>query len=181
MSLRALTEADLMMILAWRNAPAVRASMYSAREITEEEHRNWFARSQSDPAARWFVHCADDGAPRGVVYFTDFRPVNRSSFWGFYAAPDAPPGTGTRLGIDALDEAFGPMALHKLNAEVLGSNRRSLDFHRKLGFQDEGLFRDFHRVDDHFVDVARFGMLASEWSAHRSSLVAGARQRGMVL
>ncbi|WP_295401251.1 GNAT family N-acetyltransferase [uncultured Thiocystis sp.] len=92
-----LTEDDLELILPWRNAPAVRRNMYSHHEITPDEHRAWFQRMCQDPAMRWYLARDSHGTPTGVVYFTDLDPGQGSAFWGFYARPDATPGTGTRI------------------------------------------------------------------------------------
>lgn len=163
MHIRKLTEVDLPLVLSWRNAPEVRKYMYSSKEISEAEHRAWFSVMNSDPQARWYLHQDENDKPDGVVYFTQYRPDNSSSFWGFYVAPNAPAGTGTKLGLDALNEAFHVLGLHKLNAEVLKTNQPSLRFHEKLGFSCEGIFRDYHFNGKHFVDVVRFGILKTEW------------------
>lgn len=170
MSLRKLTEADLSLTLFWRNALEVRQNMYSVHEISEMEHRAWFSRMENDEQSRWFIHQDENGNPDGVVYFTQYRPENHSSFWGFYVAPDAPAGTGTKLGLDALDEAFNTLNLHKLNAEVLSTNERSLHFHDKLGFHREGFFRDYHFNGESHLNVVRLGILQSEWSKKRSEI-----------
>lgn len=163
MALRLLTEADLLPVLAWRNAPEVRKHMYSSNEIREQEHRAWFQQMRTDASVRWYIHENAEGISDGVAYFTQYSQINRSAFWGFYMSPQAKPGMGTSLGIDALDQAFSGLNLHKLNSEVLSSNLRSLRFHEKLGFRNEGVFRDFHFDGNHYVDVVRYGMLASEW------------------
>lgn len=175
MPLRSLTEDDLPRILVWRNAPAVRLNSFTSREISEAEHRKWFASMTHDPTSRWYVYESNEGVPSGVVALNDYRPANRSSFWGFYTAPDAEPGTGTRLGIAALDEAFDALGLHKLNAEVLARNERSLRFHQKLGFSREGLFRESHFDGQRYVDVVRFGILDVEWHRRRSGLAQAIR------
>ena len=167
MHLRILTEADLPLILAWRNATEVRRFMYSQHKISESEHLAWFSRIKHDLQARWYLHHDENNKPDGVVYFTQYRPENQSSFWGFYVAPKSPAGTGTKLGLDALNEAFCLLGLHKLNAEVLATNKLSLIFHEKLGFCAEGRFRDYHFNGKSFIDVIRFGILKSEWSENR--------------
>jgi len=167
MPLRKLTEDDLPLILIWRNAQGVRENMYSTQEISAADHRAWFSRMKHDLQARWYLHQGENDKPDGVVYFTQYRPENHSSFWGFYAAPDAPAGTGTKLGLDALNEAFYVLGLHKLNAEVLTTNERSLRFHEKMGFCVEGRFRDYHFNGEYFIDVIRLGILESEWSENR--------------
>ena len=168
MSLRKLTENDLALILTWRNNPEVRHLMYSNHEISEEEHREWFACMEREQQSLWYIHEDEEGTLDGVVYFTQYQPENRSAFWGFYVDPDLPAGTGTKLGVDALNEAFNVLSLHKLNTEVLSVNERSLHFHIKLGFSSEGVFRDYHFNGENFIDVIRFGMLKSEWMEKRS-------------
>ncbi len=170
MPLRPLAEKDLPLIRAWTNAPEVRRNMYSKHEITEAAHQSWFARLKDDDQSRWFIHENVAGQPDGVVYFTQLQPANGSAFWGFCAAPGALPGSGTRLGLDALDKAFSDLGLHKLNAEVFTSNEASLRFQNKLGFKEEGLFRDFHFDGESYIDVVRLGILAKEWSAKREEI-----------
>jgi UDP-4-amino-4,6-dideoxy-N-acetyl-beta-L-altrosamine N-acetyltransferase len=170
MNLRKLTEDDLSLILVWRNAPEVRKSMYTTQEISEADHRAWFSRMKHDLQACWYLHQGENDKPDGVAYFTQYRPENQSSFWGFYTVPGAPAGTGTKLALDALNEAFYVLDLHKLNAEVLITNERSLRFHKKLGFCVEGRFRDYHFNGERFIDVIRLGILKSEWSENRTKI-----------
>lgn len=167
MSLRKLTEDDLPLVLTWRNNLEVRRFMYNNHEISETEHRSWFVHMDNDPQSLWFIQQDENDESDGVVYFTQYQPENRSSFWGFYTAPDTPAGTDTKLGLDALDKAFNELNLHKLNAEVLSSNERSLRFHDKLGFHREGIFRDSLYDGQKYDDVIRFGILKSEWQEKR--------------
>ncbi len=178
MSLRLLAEADLPLMLAWRNAPEIRFNMYSSREIGETEHRAWFVHMQEDPQLRWHIHLNEDGAPDGVVYFTQYQPQQASAFWGFYLGEHRGSGAGLRLGMDGLDEAFGSLGLHKLNADVIAPNKRSLRFHERLGFRREGFFREHHFDGEKRIDVVRFGMLADEWVVRRPTLVAALAQGG---
>ncbi|MFJ1340580.1 UDP-4-amino-4,6-dideoxy-N-acetyl-beta-L-altrosamine N-acetyltransferase [Pseudomonas caricapapayae] len=170
MALRTLSENDLFLILNWRNAPAVRMSMYSTNEISDEEHRAWFARMQTNQTSLWYLYENEQGHPDGVVYFTNLQEKNRSAFWGFYTNPFALPGTGTKLGRDAMNEAFSVKHLHKLNSEVLISNTKSIKLHHRLGFRQEGLFKDHHLTDSGYIDVVRLGMLSSEWLDTRASV-----------
>ncbi|MEA3641705.1 MAG: UDP-4-amino-4,6-dideoxy-N-acetyl-beta-L-altrosamine N-acetyltransferase [Lamprobacter sp.] len=119
MTLHPLTEADLELILPWRNTPAVRRAMVSQHEISLDEHCTWFQRLRQDPSRRWYLYQDDSGTAQGVVYFTDLDPAQGTAFWGFYARPEAPAGTGLQILFAALDTAFGELALHKLSGEVL--------------------------------------------------------------
>jgi UDP-4-amino-4,6-dideoxy-N-acetyl-beta-L-altrosamine N-acetyltransferase len=170
--LRPLEESDLQLILSWRNAPTVRQEMYSQHEISLEEHITWFQRMQADSSRRWYLYLDRSLVPLGVVYFTGLNQTSGNVFWGFYTKPEATPGTGIRISLEALHEAFDELGLHKLNAEVFSSNQRSLDMHKKVGFQEEGRFREqFFNGNEH-IDVIRLGMLASEWPNSRQALQA---------
>lgn len=170
MPLLELAEAHLDLVLEWRNSPTVRNGMFSNKVISHSEHLAWFSRISADDSCFWFLHTDKTGTPDGVVNFTTYRPAHRDAFWGFYKNPASPSGTGTALGIEALDWAFGTLALHKLNAEVLSTNTRSQRFHEKLGFTLEGKIRDSHLLDSVYLDVWRYGILVKEWREHRSAL-----------
>jgi UDP-4-amino-4,6-dideoxy-N-acetyl-beta-L-altrosamine N-acetyltransferase len=168
--LRPLEESDLELILHWRNAPAVRQAMYSQHKISMVEHQAWYQRKKVDASAQWFLYLDQSDVPRGVVYFTAIDAQQRSAFWGFYASPEAALGTGVRMSLDALNLAFGELCLSKLSAEALTTNSRSLKMHKKVGFTEEGCFREQFFDGEKRVNVIRLGMLAGEWLSKREVL-----------
>jgi len=168
-ALRALTVDDLGLILPWRNATHVRLNMFTQHVISQDEHLAWFHRIAVDDAARWLIF-DENGRPSGVVYFTGIRHDSANAFWGFYAMPDPPPGIGRRIEREALDYAFQVLKLHKLNCEVLSVNQLVINQHKRFGFTQEGLFRDYVYTADRFQDVVRFGMLAEEWERKKGEL-----------
>lgn len=163
MTLREIGENDLELMLRWRNHPSVRSSMFSQSIIELEQHRLWFERESKKIDSVWLLFIDESNTPRGVVYFTEMNLVSRNAFWGFYAAPDAPSGTGTRMGREALTYYFNDLEFHKLNAQVLDSNERSYHFHRKLGFQVEGVLRDNYFGPSGYEDITYFGIIDCEW------------------
>jgi len=169
--LRPLDESDLELILSWRNAPTVRQAMFNQHEISWDEHQAWFRSVQMDESKIWFLYLNQNNEASGVVYFTNFDALQRSAFWGFYASLGATPGTGLRMSLDALDKAFNELGLEKLNAEVLATNLRSLDMHKKVGFAQEGFFREHFYNGEKRVDVMRLAILLSEWPQNRAVLV----------
>ncbi len=161
-SLVPLTESDLDRVLGWRNHPGVRRYMYSRHEIAPEEHRAWFERCQRDLDTHLLLFLLD-GVPCGFVNFTQIRHTPVAD-WGFYLAPDSPKGAGWRLGKAALDHGFGPLRLHKVCGEALAFNQRSIRFHSRLGFREEGILVDQHYDGQAYHAVHRFVMLANDWS-----------------
>jgi UDP-4-amino-4,6-dideoxy-N-acetyl-beta-L-altrosamine N-acetyltransferase len=172
MPLESLREADLELILTWRNAPAVRRAMYSHHEISLEEHRAWFQQLGHDSSRRWCLFRDQTGIPQGVVYFTDIDLVQSTAFWGFYASPRAPFGTGLAMALEALDFGFFDLGLYKLSGEALASNGLVLNLNRVIGFAEEGRFKDHHYDGGGRVDIVRFGLLARDWPERRERLQA---------
>lgn len=154
-------ECDLELVLSWRNHPEVRRYMYTKHEISLEEHTRWFAHVAQDPERHLLVF--EIGAtPLGFINIHQIAPGGIAD-WGFYAAPNAPKGTGRSLGQAALKYAFKTMGLHKLCGQALAFNERSIRFHLNLGFQREGALRQQHFDGQVYHDVICFGLLANEW------------------
>ncbi|WAB92587.1 UDP-4-amino-4,6-dideoxy-N-acetyl-beta-L-altrosamine N-acetyltransferase [Pseudomonas citronellolis] len=164
--LRKITDNELELMLSWRNAPNVRANMYTRHEISLEEHRRWWDRIRLDPQHQYLMF-EDADTPLGIVAFVNIDKLNGNSSWAFYASPEAPKGTGSKMEFLALEYAFEELSLHKLHCEVLDFNTAVIRLHKKFGFTVEGILRQHHYIDSRFADVYRLGLLSDEWNTHR--------------
>lgn len=169
MSLRTIERSDLEIILINRNHPDIRKCMFDSNPISQENHEAWFSRISMDTTKRSFVF-EEQGEIRGIVNFTKLDSL-RGAEWGFYTFPSSSKGTGTRLGIAAIDKYFLEFGGRKLNAEVLATNPRSISFHLKLGFLEEGKIRGAHFLNNQYLDIHLFGIFKDEWLLHRRSLI----------
>ncbi|SFM81877.1 UDP-4-amino-4,6-dideoxy-N-acetyl-beta-L-altrosamine N-acetyltransferase [Marinobacter pelagius] len=170
-SLRPIRDSELELMLSWRNEPSVRQNMYTTHEIGLEEHLAWWATTKDSPRHRYFMY-EYEGRPAGIVGFTGIDRGNQNASWAFYASPEAPKGSGSRMEVLALDYAFGELGLHKLSCEVLAFNTSVIRLHEKFGFQVEGVLRDQHKRGDEFIDVYRLGLLCREWADARDEMIA---------
>lgn len=168
--LRGIKQQELELMLGWRNAPNVRANMYTRHEISMDEHLAWWARTQQRDDQRYFMYEADE-IPLGIVGFNGIDRTGENSSWAFYASPEAPKGTGSKMEFLALDCAFDELGLHKLHCEVLAFNAPVIKLHQKFGFSVEGILREHHKIDEDFVDIYRLGLLASEWTEKRADML----------
>ena len=166
--LRSVNDDDLDLMLRWRNAPNVRQNMYSQDEIARADHLAWWERIKNSDHDAYFMF-EHDGVPLGVVSFNEIDLKNSCASWAFYASPDAPKGTGSRMETMALEYVFSVLKLNKLNCEVLESNTPVVGLHKKFGFEEEGFFRDHRRVGTEFVNVRRLAMRATQWAKLRSN------------
>lgn len=168
--LRNIQPKELELMLFWRNSPSVRNNMYTRHEISLPEHLAWWEQVK-DRSDQYYFMYERHGVLLGVVGFNGIDSVNKNSSWAFYAAPEAPKGTGSRMGFLALEHAFYSMLLHKLCGEALSFNTASINLHQKLGFKVEGILRQQHWLDGAFTDVYRMGLLAHEWNDIRAEML----------
>lgn len=159
--IRAVVDVDLPMLLSWRNHEDVRRFMFTQHKISLEEHRNWFAKASVDAARRLLI-VEDMSGPLGYVQFSQVKPGGVAD-WGFYARPDAPKGSGRKLGQMALNHAFDELKLHKVCGQAIESNAASIAFHKRLGFAQEGVLRDQQCIAGYYHSLVCFGLLAHEW------------------
>lgn len=160
-TVRALTDDDLPMVLTWRNHPAVRGFMLTQHEISLEEHRQWFERMKLDKSQQKLI-VMDGTVPLGFVQFNSVSQGGIAD-WGFYVRPDAPSGSGSKLGKAALKHGYNVLGLHKVCGQAIESNAASIAFHQKMGFRVEGRLRDQQRMLDSYYTLVCFGLLAREW------------------
>ena len=158
---RKMDAADLEQVLEWRNHPDVRKYMYTQHEITLEEHTQWFQSTVGD-SQRHLLIFEKNKKPLGFVNITEIKKGGIAD-WGFYLSPQAPRGTGLALGIQALNYAFYEANFNKVCGQALGFNERSIAFHLKLGFEQEGILRDQHFDGKNYHNVVCFGLLANQW------------------
>lgn len=160
-SIRLMTDQDLELVRQWRNHPGVRAFMYTQHEITYEEHKSWYESCSEDENKNLLIFQIDDN-PMGFVNVSKLS-LGDIANWGFYVAPGAPRGTGSKLGRAALDHAFGTLGLHKICGQALSFNERSKRFHKSLGFRQEGILREHNFDGKEYYDIVCFGLLGYEW------------------
>lgn len=158
---RKMEMSELERVLEWRNHPDVRKYMYTQHKISLEEHSKWFQTASCDDKRHLLIF-ENIEEPLGFINITEVKHGGIAD-WGFYLSPDAPKGTGQALGKSALDYAFQKAGFYKVCGQALGFNQRSIDFHLKLDFKQEGILRDQHFDGQNYHDVVCFGLLASEW------------------
>ena len=90
-----------------------------------DEHLRWFERAEGN-ANRHLLMFEKDGTPSGFVAF-HIDSTGETADWGFYAAPEAPKGTGRILGQTAVQYAFFKLKIRKLRGQTLARNYSSID------------------------------------------------------
>jgi ribosomal-protein-alanine N-acetyltransferase len=142
----------------WSRAPMV--------EIAEAEAmlarvRSYYA--DRPVAAQWGVALRETDEVIGTVSLFQINVANARAELGFVLGREHWGRGYAREAVSrALDFAFGPLGLARLEADVDPHNARSLKLVESLGFVREGLARERWRVGGEVQDAVLLGLLARE-------------------
>ena len=78
-----------------------------------------------------------------------------------------------------IDHAFGPLGLHRIEADADPRNVRSLSLLESLGFTREGRQRERYLAGGERQDAVLYGLLESEWRRERAGEDASEPGRGV--
>jgi ribosomal-protein-alanine N-acetyltransferase len=153
-----------------------------ARE-SRELHRPWtypperadqfddlFARSRRDDFVCLVAVAVDDGAIAGVFTISQIvRGAFQSAYLGYYAnARHAGQGMMREAMEQVLDHALGPLALHRLEANIQPGNGPSIALARGAGFRLEGFSPRYLLIGGQWRDHERYAITADERAAQKS-------------
>lgn len=173
---KAVSHADSDTLWHWRNRPAVRQFMYTQHEISHDEHKAWFSHMLANTHRYFYIVYkrvdSQPDTPLGVVNL-DLNSDNRTSAtWAFYAAPDAPRGSGALMEFGALSLAFETLGVTQLNCEVLSHNQGVVRLHQRFGFREtpQSRQRTFSLPEGKTVEIVCLSLSADEWQQGASAL-----------
>ena len=86
--------------------------------------------------------------------------IGEREYWG--------QGYGTEAAGLALDFAFQELNLHRVQATVFRYNQRSVAMCERLGFQQEGVYREFIHRDGKRHDMLLYGLLRHEYRTQQT-------------
>lgn len=166
--LRNVEESDLDDMLEWRNSPDVRSMMFTKHEITSAEHLAWWEREQLRSDVMHLIY-EFRGSKCGVLSFTQINLEKRTASWAFYASPDAPQGSGSRMEFLMLEEAFSQLGLKRLDCVVLEVNEKVRKLHERFGFSASDKARPVSTSEQSGEPIYSLSLHNDEWQEQRVS------------
>lgn len=130
-----------------------------------------FARSQRDDFVCLLTVLSDDPAAIAGVFTISqiVRGAFQSAYLGYYAhAAHARRGLMREAMEQLLDHAFGPLALHRIEANIQPGNRPSVALARGAGFRLEGFSPRYLLIGGRWRDHERYAITADERAAQKS-------------
>jgi UDP-4-amino-4,6-dideoxy-N-acetyl-beta-L-altrosamine N-acetyltransferase len=170
-TLRPATIGDLEKLLEWRNSERVLSTSFSGKRMTAEDLKRWADLEGRDHKVQRLVWTRDDSV-LGVLTFSEIDIRHLTAHWGFYIGDETQsPGSGTRLAYCGMEYGFRRLKLRKVMAEILVTNTKSIYVHAKLGFLQEGRFREHVFTRGEYRDVLIYALFVDDWvQLHRDRL-----------
>lgn len=170
-AIRLLRPADQDELIALNQASRGLHGDWVAPPTTPDQFATQLERSRRDDMRSIMVCERAGGAIIGVVNLSQiFYGPFQNAYMGYYGGqPTAERGLMTEgVGL-VLDYAFGPLALHRVEANIQPENTRSIALVRRLGFTREGYSPRYLFIAGAWRDHERWAMLAEDWAARRMS------------
>lgn len=144
------------------NHPRVRPTVFQKSPLNREQEREWVD-SLGEAEGFHFLVCGD-GSPAGIAGLNDpVEPWGLAEV-GYMVHPDQwNQGYATDAVRELCGYAFTERRYNKVTARAYETNPASRRVLEKVGFIEEGVFRQEAFVDGGFVDIYRYGLLAEEW------------------
>ncbi len=158
--LRKLAVDDAEGMLEWMHDPSVSsvfAQDFQSMSIVDVEQ--FIASAYDDPVSLHLAIAGEDGEYLGTISLKSIDKENGNAEYAISTRSKAHgSGIARRATEDLLDFAFNVLGLHRVYLDVKESNGRAVSFYRKIGFVEEGCFREHLRDGDRFESLLWFAM-----------------------
>lgn len=163
--LRPITLNDTDLIITWRNNKNVKKNFIFRDNFTREMHEKWMREQvATGNVIQYLIEEKQTNEPIGSVYLRDIDYKNSSAEFGIFIGKDSCRGKGygteaTQLFVDNALKKFG---LHRIFLRVLATNTCAISTYSKVGFIQEGRFKDMVFLDNHYIDVIFMAIVDEE-------------------
>jgi ribosomal-protein-alanine N-acetyltransferase len=142
---------------------------YISMPTTEEAFAAYVRRNESDSRAMFLACRREDGAIVGFLNISEIiRGGLQQGFIGYGGVAEyggqGYMGEAMQL---VLAHAFGPLRLHRLEANIQPGNEASIALARRAGFVKEGFSERYLKIGGRWRDHERWAINAELWRARR--------------
>lgn len=161
-TLRPIDRKDTDKIIYWRNQSFVRERFIYQEPFTKESHEKWLKQMVNTGRVQQFIICSKCSEneqrkilPIGSIYLKDIDLRNGKAEFGIFIGEKKSlgKGYGTEAAKILLNYAFQDLKLHKVMLRVFASNKRALKCYKKVGFEEEGYFKDEVKIQNKYQDI----------------------------
>ncbi len=140
--------------LAAANASKSLHRPWVSAPLDEEEFAGYIQRSQRSDSAFYWIRRRDNNRLAGVIHLSQmFHGFFCSAYAGFYSFTGQDGRGFMTEGLKlVLREAFGPLGLHRVEANIQPGNARSIALVKRVGFIKEGFSPNYLRINEEWRD-----------------------------
>ena len=136
---------------------------------TPEEYAVYLAKAREERRRYFFARLRDGG---DIVGYLNLGEIIRGSLDQAFLGYGAIAGhEGRGLMSEAMQlvlrEAFGPLRLHRIEANIQPGNRASIALAQRNGFRLEGFSPRYLKINGRWRDHERWAITAEQWRAFR--------------
>lgn len=140
----------------------------TARDAFRARVKAYWRETRSGTALPLFVFRGDAALVGGVTLANIRYGASRSALMGYWiGAPFVRQGYGLAATLAVLTHAFETMGLNRIEAACQPENFGSIALLRRAGFAEEGLARDYLKINERWRDHVLFALTASAF--HRQA------------
>lgn len=147
----------------WRNQEHVKKYMYNQHDISIQEHINYIEKLRNDKNKGLYIIYANADIIGVFQYSINSRGNYLES--GNYLTDEKYMGCGYGVIIlyMLIEIAFKYLKVNKVYSEILGTNKKVISMHKKMGIIQEGLLRNQIILNGQYCDIYQFGIFENEW------------------
>lgn len=162
--LRPICAEDTANIIQWRNAPHVRAMLYTQEELTAEQHEKWLqTKVYSGQCVQFVIVARQENVAIGTTFLKNIDVAAGRAEFGIFIGEPAYLGRG--MGSEAtamiVIHGFTGLALQEIYLSVLESNVAAVATYKKLGFRETGREPKGYKRDGVYYPVLTMSMASS--------------------
>lgn len=168
-SLRTVEAEDADVVQRAYNEPDFGEGFLIETPSNRDEIEDRIERTTQEDDSVYLLVCIDDEVVGGV----SLRDVRHDhAMLAYWTLPEH---RGNGYVVEAatllMDHAFDAMGMHRVYAWIVSGNEASEAVLDRLGFTQEGTYREHVFKDGDYRDTEHFGLLAEEWADARSDSV----------
>lgn len=143
-------------ILRWRNTSEIRRNFIYQETLTFEDHISWLENMVATKKVVQFI-IIEKGTSQaiGSVFLRDIDLKNQKAEYGIFIGEVSAHGKGygTEAAKLIVDYGFNELELNKIFLRVFADNLAGIRSYKKVGFVEEGLFRQDVKIENEFRDM----------------------------
>lgn len=160
-----ISEKDTDYIIKLRNDLKIANNFFSDPPIYDFKHKKWM--TNLEDAMDMIIYYNSKRVGRIYIYNIDYK--NEKCEYGIALDPEySGKGIAYKASKLLLNYVFSNLKIRKINLELFSDNMRAKKLYEKIGFMQEGYFKEEIFKNGEFKDVIRMAYHKNEWKNENS-------------